>query len=74
MMMGDINWLMFALFISILAIGMIKDKGELVTVSGLIGLILGVFQLVSESLALGIIIICFSLWLMYAGVEDIIEN
>lgn len=64
----DINWLTSLIWIGLIFIGYLSRTKTVLLFAGILGLVLGLLLLL-ESGMIGIIIICFNLYLLYEGTD-----
>lgn len=70
MVIGDISWFGLALFLGLTLIGYNQDKTEFIGFAGLVALITGVMNLISESMLIGAIMVMIGLVMLFAVLRD----
>lgn len=70
MVIGDLSWFGLALFLGLTAIGITKERDELLGFAGLVALVIGVQSLISESMLIGGIMVMIGLVMLFAILRD----
>lgn len=65
----EVELMMFALFLLLGGLGVLKDSKALLIAGGFVGIIMGAFYLLSESLPAAGLVIIIGAYFLFSGVE-----